>query len=386
MRIGIDLFSLVPGVGRGGGFHRYATGLIAALEELDDGHQYVLFVNRLNKGSFPSGGRFTQVVVPLPPQRTLWPFRLLWQHLCLPVVGRVLRLDIMHYPMDVASALPGRPYVVTVHDVIADVFYPAHYPGAVSRLKAQYLFRSKRRSARKARRVICPSQATAEQICAAYGVDRANVTVLPEAPAPHFSAPCEPSQTGASHKYILSVVSLSHHKNVESLIQAFARARKKFGIPHELRIIGMRGVGWQKIEPYLFNQLARGLPVYYLGYVDEDRLARAYRGASLFVFVPYVEGFGLPPLEAMATGVPVIASQVPSLIAVCGDAALMVPPDDVEAIAEAIGSVLQDPPRGRDLKEAGLRRARAFSWTKTAADTQAVYEQALQPLRLATRT
>ena len=140
----------------------------------------------------------------------------------------------------------------------------------------------------------------------------------------------------------------------------------------------MRGVGCADIEAYLWRKLAAGLPVYYLGYVDEARLTRAYRGASLFVFVPFIEGFGLPPLEAMATGVPVIASRIPSLVEVCRDAALMVPPDDVETIGEAIGSVLGNPRRARQLKEAGLRRARAFSWTVTAAKTQAVYEQALR--------
>ena len=99
--------SLVPGMGRGGGFHRYATRLVQGLFELEDDHQYILFVNRLGGDFFPSGKRFTKVVVPLPPHRRVWPFRILWQQVLLPTYIRRLRLDTIHFPFDTATFFPG---------------------------------------------------------------------------------------------------------------------------------------------------------------------------------------------------------------------------------------------------------------------------------------
>src|SRR5436309_1425097 len=143
LRIGIDLFPLVPGVGRGAGYHRYAVELVAALARLDDAHRYVLFVNRRNAQLFPSAGRFTQVMALLAPEREVWPLRLAWQHVLLPRRARRLGLDVLHSPFDTAPLRLPCPSVVTVHDLIADVFYPAHFPGQVSFVKARYLFYAK---------------------------------------------------------------------------------------------------------------------------------------------------------------------------------------------------------------------------------------------------
>lgn len=379
MRVGVDLFALVPGVGRGAGFHRYTSGLLEALSELDDAHRYYLFVNRLNASMFPAGGRFVQVIVPLPPQRYLWPLRLLWQHVLLPVMAWQRRLDLVHFPMDTASAFLPCPYVVTIHDLITDVYYPIHFRGSVSPLKAQYLFMTKRRSARRACKVICPSNATAEQASRHYGVPPEKIVLVPYAAHRHFLDHVRSTNVRSSSQrpYILSVVSLSPHKNIETLIQSFIRARRRFDLPHELHIVGMPGMDPRRAEKSLRSEEARRLPIHYLGFVDELELEKAYAAAALFVFLPFVEGFGLPPLEAMAMGVPVVASNVSSIPEVCGDAALLVPPDDADAVAQAIGTVLTTPAKARELVEAGRQRARQFSWTKAAVRTRATYEVAL---------
>ena len=376
MRIGLDFFSLVPGAGRGGGFHRYATGLVNGLRDLGTGDEYVLFTNWLSASMFPCGGAVSQVVVRLPPQRMLWPFRLAWQHALLPVLARRHRLDLMHFPMDTASFRVGLPYVVTTNDVIADVYYPEHYPGSVNPLKARYLFTAKRRSARRARRVICPSEATAREVSRHYGVAPDLITIVPDG-VDHGLFARDRTQPPDVPPYVLSVVSLSPHKNVETLIRAFALARQRYRLPHELRLIGMAGTDASPVTRAIQRAIEDGVPVRHLGFVDEQTLALAFAGASLFVFLSHVEGFGLPPLEAMASGAPVIASNVSSIPEVCGDAAWLISPDDVDAAAEAIAQVLTTPQLASRLAAAGRERARTFSWTETARRTREVYVRVL---------
>lgn len=377
MRIGLDLFSLVPGAGRGGGFHRYATGLVNSLRALGTNDEYVLVTNSLNASMFPRDAQMSQVVVPLPPQRALWPFRLAAQHALIPLIARRHRLDLVHFPMDTAAFHPGVPFVVTTNDVIADVYYPAHHPGAVSALKARYLFAAKGRSARRAERVICPSYATAAEVQRHYHVARDKITVVADGVDVSLFAG-ERSQPATDPPYVLSVISLSPHKNVETLIRAFALARERHRLPHELRLIGMAGTGASPVTSAINRAIEAGVPIRYLGFVAEDVLAAAYRGASAFVFLSHVEGFGLPPLEAMASGVPVVSSNASSLPEVCGDAAWMVPPDDVEGAAEAIAQVLNDPEVARRLAAAGRERARQFSWAETARKTRDVYVRVLE--------
>ncbi len=377
--IGIDLFSLVPGVGRGAGFHRYAVELVAALAQLDDAHHYILFVNRHNAQLFPAGGRFTQVVAPLTPAREVWPLRLAWQHLLLPRYARSLGLDVLHSPFDTAPLHLPVPSVVTVMDLIADIFYPTHFPGDVSFAKARYLFHAKRHAARRANVVICPTRASADEVARHYGVRTSSLRVVPlgaDHAAAGAVAPSPPGAPAPARPYILSVVSLSPHKNVSGLLEAFRLARERFNLPHELHLVGMPGTGAGRVQRSLAAAAAAGLPVRALGYVDDRTLRAEYEGASLLAFVPFAEGFGLPPLEAMARGVPVVASAINSVAEVCGSAAVLVPPDRASAVAEAIGLVLTDQGLAERLRVAGRARALEFTWEATARATREVYETA----------
>jgi glycosyltransferase involved in cell wall biosynthesis len=380
LKIGIDLFSLVPGVGRGGGFQRYAVELVGALSRLDDAHRYVLFVSRRNGALFPSGGRFTQVVAPLAPERELWPLRLAWQHLLLPRRARGLGLDVLHSPFDTAPLRLPCASVVTVMDLITDVFYPAHFPGDVSFVKARYLFHAKRHAARRARAVICASRATADDVVRHYGVPRSSIRVVPLGADHAVRGDIVPSppRAASARPYIVAVVSLSPHKNVAGLLEAFRLARDRFGLPHELHLVGMPGTGAARVQRALAEAAAAGLPVRALGYVDEEQLRAEYQGASLLAFIPLVEGFGLPALEAMALGIPVVASSVSSVPEVCGDAALLVPPDDTSAVADAIGRTLTDQALAHRLRDAGRARAQQFKWEATARVTRDIYEASAQ--------
>jgi glycosyltransferase involved in cell wall biosynthesis len=372
MRIGLDLFPVVPGAGRGGGFARYTTGLVNALRDLGTADQYVLFTNPLNSSMFPSDENVTQVVVPLPPQRSLWPLRLAWQHALLPHLVRRHGLELMHFPMDTASLRIGVPYVVTTNDLIADVYYPTHYPGAVSPLKARYLFLSKRRSARRAHHVICPSRATADDVTRHYGVRPEAISVIWDGVDEALFGVEEPCRSDRT-PYVLSVVSLSPHKNIETLIAAFSLARQRFRLPHELHLIGMPGTDASPVTRAIRRAMDAGVPIRYLGFVADEVLTAAYVDASLFAFLSYIEGFGLPLLEAMASGTPVVASNVSSAPEICDDAAWLVSPNDVEGAAEGIGQVLTTPGLASRLSAAGRKRAKQFSWARTARNTHEVY-------------
>lgn len=376
--IGIDLFALVSGVGRGAGFHRYAQELVAGLARLADAHRYVLFVNRSTADLFPSAGRITRVVVPLAPQREVWPLRLVWQHLLLPLMAARRRLDVLHSPFDTAPLALPCPRVVTVHDLITDVFYPSRFPGTVGTAKARYLYHAKRLSARQAHTVICVSQTTADEVVRHYGVRPSKIRVIPHG-ADHLCGMSGGSPRGArpsGQPYILSVVSLSPHKNVAGLLEAFRTARDRFGFPHELHLVGMPGTGAGRVQESLDAALRAGLPVRALGYVDDAALRAEYEGASLLAFLPLAEGFGFPPLEAMMFGVPVVASDASSVPEVCGDAALLVDPLDAGAIALAMGRVLSDPAVSDRLRRAGRTRAGRFTWEAAARATRDVYDAA----------
>jgi glycosyltransferase involved in cell wall biosynthesis len=326
---------------------------------------------------FPREARVSQVVVRLPPQRAVWPFRLATQHALVPLLARRHTLDLLHFPMDTAAFRAGIPYVVTINDLIADVYYPAHHPRSVSPLKSRYLFAAKQRSARRAARVICPSQATAADVQRYYGVPANSIAVVADGVDSRLFGEEGGSRRATDPPYVLSVISLSPHKNVETLIHAFTRARERYRLPHELHLIGMAGTDASPVTSAINRAVEAGVPIRYLGFVPEDALVAAYRAASLFVFLSHIEGFGLPPLEAMAAGVPVVSSNASSLPEVCGDAARLVSPLDVDAAAEAIGDVLRNPEAAARLTAAGQVRARQFSWAETARKTRDVYVRVL---------
>ncbi len=378
MLIGIDLFALVPGTGRGAGFYRYATSLIPALGALDDRHEYLLFVNRANAGLFPNGGKFRQIMIPLPADRRVWPFRLLWQHGALPVIARRERLDLLHFPMDTASLAPGVPYVATVHDTITDVYYPRAHPGTVSPLRARYFFYAKRQTIRGAARVLCLSRATAGQLVEHYGADPTRIVITPHGVDTCRFTPRPLDRPAAQPPYVLCVASLSPHKNLAGAIDAYAAARERSALPHELWVAGMPGTGAAAVKREIAGEAAR-LPIRYLGLVPEEDLPGLYAGASALLFLSLVEGFGLPPLEAMASGVPVVASDASSIPEVCGDAALLVSPNDTEAASQALARALTDQGLRDRLMIAGLKRASEFSWDRTARLTREAYEAAVVP-------
>jgi len=273
--------------------------------------------------------------------RELWwyPFRL----------SALADADVLHCPTYYAPVRPRRPTVVTVHDLA--VF---RYPSAFGSWTRRFVPRAVPAMLRAATRIVAVSEFTATEVERLVGISRERMTVIPNAADGGFG----PDGPSAEGDYVLAVGTLEPRKNLERTIAAAARA----GV--ELRVAG--AAGWGGVE-------ARGAHVRWLGRIDDDELARQYRGASCLVYPSLYEGFGIPPLEAMACGTPVVTSRGGAIEEVTGDAAVLVDPLDIVDIAAGIERAARE----RDaLRAAGLARASAYSWDETARRTRAVYEEA----------
>jgi len=302
--------------------------------------------------------------------------RIVWEQFGLPALARRDGLALLHY-VDHALPLWRRPcpVVITVHDL---AFY---------RLPTMYNFSRRHykqfvglRSIRRAARVITPSVATREEIVALAGIDPARVTVIPYGLDEQFRPLDEAAQRRArtefdlTRPYFLFVGTLQPRKNLRHLIAAFARLTQERGLPHELVLVG--GEGWLSGDLVRFageHRVADRLRLF--GSVPQEKLPALYNCSESLVFPSWYEGFGLPPLEAMACGVPVIASDRTSIPEVVGEAGLLVEPQDVTALAAAMGRILDDEELRLRLRRAGPERARQFSWDRAAGATLDVYRQ-----------
>jgi len=285
--------------------------------------------------------------------------------------------DVLFVPAHVLPLVHPRSSVVTVHDLGY-----LYYPGAHRFLDGLYLNLSTRYNARAASRVIAISQATKDDLVQQCGIEPDKITVV------YFGydetmQPVEDEATiekvkaryGIRGDYVLHVGTLQPRKNLGRLLEAYAMVRKqaKRGEPPCLVMAGRKG--W--LCDQIFQHIVRlGLEseVILPGYVPRDDLPALLSGARLFVFPSLYEGFGLPVLEAMACGTPVLCSNVSSLPEVAGDAALLVDPLDVKSMAEAMNRLLQDEGLRSQLVERGYRQVRQFSWERCARETLAVLE------------
>ena len=306
------------------------------------------------------------------------------------------RLDLLHSPDHVPSGAGRARSVVTVHD-LSFLLYPATHSADSRRYYAQVAW-----TVERADRIIAVSEATKRDLVREVGADPARIRVVHEAAtfdaAPLTDSPSlegrgrgigtPPLQRSAVERgevpaaapfaqpYVLSVqAAIEPRKNIPRLIEAFAQARRAHPA---LRLVVAGGPGTD--EPVVRAVVARhdlAAAVDFPGVLPERLLRASYRGALALAYPSLYEGFGLPLLEAMSVGTPVIASQVSSLPEVAGDAALLVDPFDVDALAGALERVAGDAALRADLAARGYRRVRRFSWERAARETLAVYREAL---------
>lgn len=381
MRIAIDAHSVGAKLG---GNESYAVNLIEALAQIDSVNNYTLYVTTAE-----ARDRFHQRWTNFKVHTTLPHTPLIRIPLTLSAELRKHPVDVLHVQFTAPPFCPC-PVVVSVHDLSFE-----HLPQTFLRRSRTQLRLTVRHSARRADRILTLSEHTRGDVIKTYKIDPAKVVAIPLAAPAHFGPVTDDKELqrvrhnyGIDGDYVLSVGSIQPRKNLVRLINAYASLR---GIHSgnsfpKLVIVGKKG--------WLYDETLRALEetgvkdsIVLTGYVPEPDLPALYSGALCFVYPSYFEGFGLPPLEAMKCGAPVVVGDATSLPEVVGDAGLKVDPFDVSAIAGAIGEVISNSELRRELRVKGLKRAEMFDWQNTARQTLQVYEQvARKSYRSATAT
>jgi glycosyltransferase involved in cell wall biosynthesis len=295
----------------------------------------------------------------------------------VPIALLRAHVDLLHAPHYVVSPLTRCPYVVTIHDCI-HLRFPQYLPNATARVYARTVMKI---AAHRARRILTVSHASKEDILHYLGVPADKVEVIYNALDERLATPPTAEDIARVRQrfqltspFILYTGNIKPHKNVDRLIEAYSVLRERGVEDVKLLIIGDEISKYPNLRR-LVHRFQLHQHVRFHGFVPDATLAALYRLAAVFVFPSLCEGFGLPPLEAMAAGVPVITSNVSSLPEVVGDAAILVDPTDAGAIADAMARVLGDPTLGADLVRRGYERVKCFSWARSVARTHEVYAE-----------
>jgi glycosyltransferase involved in cell wall biosynthesis len=364
LHVGLNALHLVPG--ETGGGETYVRRLVPAL--LEASARLTLFAG---EEAYPEllaeawAGEATVVRVPVKARSRAR--RVAAEQALLPRAGRRARVDLLHNTLNTAPAFPTIPQVTTIHDVIYKRF-----PETAGRLNIGVKLLVPL-AARRSRRVVTVSQSSKDDIVAFLGVTPERVDVIPNGPGLAQAAdPPSPAELRKRYSLgeapiVLTVAAKRPHKNLGRLIEAVIRLDAN-------AVLAVPGFETQ-FEAGLRRQADER--VRFLGWLDDRTLDGLYRAATCVVLPSLAEGFGLPVLEAMIRGVPVACSQGSALPEVAGDAALYFDPLDTGQIADAVRKLLGDGGLRERLREAGLERARGFSWEAAARATLESYERAL---------
>ena len=378
MRIGIDY---TAAVNQGAGIGRYTRQLVQALLALDNRDEVVLLA--------AGGGRLartggTAPFLQVPNARLIHlslserALTILWHRLRLPLWAELFtgRLDLFHSPDFALPPIRQARTVLTVHDLSFMRVPECSQPS----LRA-YLLRVVPPSVRRADVVLADSQSTRNDVVELLGVSPDRVRVLYPGVDEAFRRVLDThvlaevrQRYRLPERFVLGVGTLQPRKNLPRLIEAYARSREDT----DIKLVIAGGTGW--MYEGIFRRVEDlGLQdeVYFPGYVADEDLPALYTLADLFAFPSLYEGFGLPPLEAMACGTPVVTSNVSSLPEVVGDAALTVDPHDVGALANAMRRVLNEPALRNAMVRRGLAQAQGFTWSRAAGELLHVYHEAV---------
>jgi glycosyltransferase involved in cell wall biosynthesis len=308
----------------------------------------------------------------------------LWMQLHLPREIKQLQPDLCHFTNHVAPLWLPCPSILTIHDMTLWL-YPAYHP--LRRLVSMRPIIP--HAARRAAAIITVSHSAKADIVRILGVPSEKVHVIYEAPGQEFRPLGDNGERNSQtvteleavrrvynlpERFILHVGTLEPRKNLVRLLKAFAHLRRTRAVPHDLVLVGQRGWKWEQIFATV-EKLDLAGAIHFLDYVPGRRLPSIYNLADALVYPSLYEGFGLPVIEAMASGLPVVTAPSGALPEVAGEAAQMVDPTDVESIAEGIYQVLTDRLLHATLRARGLAWATRFSWSKTAEQTRQLYCQ-----------
>ncbi|MBU4313813.1 MAG: glycosyltransferase family 4 protein [Actinobacteria bacterium] len=379
-RIGIDISTLLnhgPDIGAG----RYIINLVRNLLEIDNKNTYVL------TGRYTST-EYLEIAYNLKkdfennkielkfygtPQKKLD----LWNRLKFPPIEFLgFKADILHCPDYLIPPTLNKNIVLTIHDLAFIRFPQFNFPWFIKKYTIEV-----KRNAKRAKKIIADSQSTKNDIVNFFNINPSKVSVVRLAADAFFrKLPSKEKGKGVlkkyniDKKYILSVGTIEPRKNFTTLIKAFNIAKKRnAGFGYKLVIAGR--TGWKSEATYTEREASPYKDdILFIGKVSDEDLLQIYNQAELFVYPSLFEGFGLPPLEAMSCGLPVISSNCSSLKEIAGNAGILVTPNDYKEISKQISDILKNEKLKEELKKKSLIQARKFNWTKTAEKTLDIYK------------
>jgi glycosyltransferase involved in cell wall biosynthesis len=381
VRVAIDY---TAAINQSAGIGRFVRSLVHALAEIDEVNHYLLIYaapdGSCDLGSdlesrFPSARNFSRRQLRLS-QRYL---DILWHRLQLPVPVSLVTgpVDIYHSPDFVLPPTGGARSLLTVHD-LAFLLQPECAEASLR----EYLERTVPRSVRRADFVVADSENTRNDVICLLGVPAERVAVVPGGVDPSF-APVEDAcrlralreQLGVGEApFILALGVIEPRKNLGLLFDAYRILRDRHDLPHLLVVVGRRGWLWEDTIEHA-ERSPYAADIRFVGFVPDGDLPALYSAASVFAFPSLYEGFGLPPLEAMACGTPVVSSSSSSLPEVVGEAGLLIDPRDPESLASALERLLLDERLRAEYRRRGLAQAAMFTWQAAARTLLGVYER-----------
>ncbi|HSD85245.1 MAG TPA: glycosyltransferase family 1 protein [Anaerolineae bacterium] len=362
-----------PGSYRSAGIHTYIQHSLQHLPEADPALRLTLLT------AHPPAELPASIEVWRPRWNTDRPMlRILWEQLALPaLVGRA-QADVLHATAFVAPIVRSRPTVITIYDVSFALF-PQFFRG----FNQTYLRVGTRWSARHARRISVISECTRRDVHRLYGVplDRIDVAYPGVAETLRRADPDRVQEfrrlKNLPDKFLLYLGTLEPRKNLTMLVHAFAQLKRE---QPEAVLVLAGGIGWLADETFAaIESCGMKDSVVLPGYVTPEEKAWWYAAATAFVFPSFYEGFGLPPLEAMACGTPVITANTAALPEVVGEAGLLIAPDDVSGWAAALKRIWIDEAYRAELADRGVRQAQPFTWFNTARSLARTYQQVINP-------
>ena len=366
MRVAIDARKLHDfGIGT------YTRNLLRQLVRLDGQTEYLLLCHEPDLAVGAELGPNFRTVLEASPNYSIR------EQIHVPWVLHREKPDVFHAPHYVLPPAIRTRAVVTIHDCI-HLMFPQYLP---NRAAYAYAKASMWSAVRRSHRILTVSESSKRDIIHFFDVPAAKIVVAYNGIDERFGAvPAEPDiarvreRYQLNHRFVLYVGNIKPHKNLVRLIEAFAALRGRMFEDLKLLIIGDEISKLPALRLAVHKHKLHK-HVRFLGYLPDETLAILYRLAAVFVFPSLYEGFGLPPLEAMASGTPVVTSNVSSMPEVTGDAAILIDPYNVESIAAGIERVLNDPALSDALRAKGIARAREFSWERSVARTREVYQE-----------
>jgi glycosyltransferase involved in cell wall biosynthesis len=374
-RIGIDGRFVGP---EGKGLGRYGEKLIEMLQELDPTNEYVIFLREPTFSTwYPSRPNFKKVEAP-------FRWYTVAEQIHMPRLIAKHRIELMHFPHLNVPIFYRRPFVVTIHDLTL-----THFPTQRATTLPPLLYKIKQfaynrviaHAVHHAAKIITVSGYARNDIIEFFQIPKERIVVTYEAADPLGPLHPHPEDVMAKFNihppYLLYVGNAYPHKNLERLLEAFLIVRKEHP-HHRLVLVGKMEYFYERIQR-LSNRLGLSDAVVFPGYVPDDELIALYQKADAYVFPSLSEGFGLPPLEAMLYGTPVVSSNASCLPEILQNAVLYVDPNDPQDIADGIHRLLLDDRFRQQLMERGREHVKKFSWKKMAHETISVYQSLITP-------